>query len=89
MPSKVLSRREVIERVGKSEELSPEARGNKKAYERWSYGVPFCLVLAGVLTNLGLPLALVALVFLAFLSCLYLSQKNYSPYKSVENGGRS
>jgi hypothetical protein len=73
---------------GKSEELPPEARGYKKAYERWFYGVPFCFILAGVLNNLGLPLAIVALVFLALFFCLYQSQKNYSLYKAAKDKGK-
>jgi hypothetical protein len=72
--------KEEDEMVGKSkEELSPKAKGYKKTYERWFYGVLIGFIMAGGFGRVGSPLLILPLAFAVY--CLYQSQKNYSLYK--------
>lgn len=65
-----------------NKELSPEAMGYKKTYERWFYGVLVGFVFTGSFGSTGSPLFIIPLAFSFY--CLYQSQKNYSLYKAAK-----
>lgn len=69
------------------EELSPKAKEFKQTYERWFYGVPAGVIMAGFFWE-WIPLFSIFLLMLA-IYCLYRSQNNYNLYKAAKSEVRT